>query len=145
MPRRSVIELRATTVREVDSRRMRAQIIAGPAVKGRAARAQNRVWLRAKATAPRRTGRLKASHVKLPLRPTPAGWIGDVIATARYARWVHDGRGPVHPKRAKVLAFRGRGGQMVFARRVGPARPQPWLRLALEWVAAREGMRTERR
>jgi hypothetical protein len=43
----------------------------------------------------------------------------EVYATARYARWVHDGTRPhvIVPRRARVLRFEV-GGRTVFARRV---------------------------
>ncbi|WP_203236860.1 hypothetical protein [Nocardia panacis] len=43
----------------------------------------------------------------------------EVFATARYAKWVHDGTAPhtIVPRRAQVLRFEV-GGHIVFARRV---------------------------
>lgn len=130
---------RVQWVDQPDKQRMRAQVIGGP-VRQKAAHTQDRVYHRARRTAPKRTGTLSRSHRKLPLRNTPAGWVGEVVATARHARIVHDGRGPVFAKRARALRFRIRG-RIVFARSVGPAKAQPWLRRALVYVAGREGYR----
>ena len=71
---------------------------------------------------------------------TPNGYVGEVENTARYAAIVHNGRGPVFPRRAKALRFRVRG-RLVFAKRVGPARAQPWLRNAMVYAATRDGFR----
>ncbi len=43
-----------------------------------------------------------------------------------YARWVIEGRGPVYPKRAKVLRWIDQAtGKVIFAKRSGPAPPHP--------------------
>lgn len=132
-------KLRVQWVNQPNKRQMRAQVIAGP-IRDRAAKTQNRVYWRAYRTSPKNSGRLRRSHRKLPLRRTPAGWIGEVTATARHASIVHDGRGPIRAKRAKALRFRIRG-RTVFAKSVGPAKAQPWLRDALIYVAGRERYR----
>lgn len=66
------------------------------------------------------------------------------IGTRRsYARWVHDGTGiygprrrVITPRRARALAFRGRGGGRVIVRSVKGMRPNRFLRDAL--IAARD-------
>lgn len=131
---------RAQWVQQPSTRRIRAQIISGPEVKGRAQRTQERVYQRAIRTAPKRSGNLARKHRKLPLRVTPNGYVGEVENTARYANIVHEGRGPIVPRRARALRFRIRG-RLVFARRVGPAKAQPWLRNAMVWAAKRDGFR----
>ncbi|MCM6777937.1 hypothetical protein NDR87_31435 [Nocardia sp. CDC159] len=65
-----------------------------------------------------RSGRLRST---IGHRVTPAGPVVrlDVFATARHARYVHDGTRPhvITPRRAAVLRFEV-GGRTVFARRV---------------------------
>lgn len=49
-----------------------------------------------------------------------------------YPLIVHEGRGPVRPRRARVLRFRPKGGgAYIFRPRVGPARGKPFLTNAL--------------
>jgi len=44
---------------------------------------------------------------------------GRVTAATPYARYVHDGtQGPIHPRTARALRFKGKGGRFVFARSV---------------------------
>lgn len=40
---------------------------------------------------------------------------------------VHNGRGEVRPRRAKALRWVSRSGAVVFAKRSGPSRPNPWM------------------
>lgn len=87
---------------------------------------------RAIETCPVETGRMRSDHtMELILSGgSPAVRVG---VNTEYAEWVHEGRGPIVPVRAKVLRFRPKGsGVYVFAHRVGPAKAQPWLREALE-------------
>lgn len=46
--------------------------------------------------------------------------------SARYAWYVHQGRGPIEPRRANVLAWK-RHGRWHFAKRVGPMAGRPWV------------------
>jgi hypothetical protein len=70
--------------------------------------------------------------------------IGRISSPAKYSMWVHEGRGPVYPKKAQALRFKpkkgrpqGRGargskGGYVFAKRVGPYPGNPFLTDALK-------------
>jgi hypothetical protein len=57
----------------------------------------------------------------------------EVFADKPYAAIVHEGRGPVEAKNAEALHF-WVDGQEVFAKRVGPADPDPFLTRAVEDV-----------
>lgn len=83
----------------------------------------------AKRLAPVDTGRLRQS---IDYRVTGTVDLATRVRSgARYSYWVHEGRGEVRPRRARVLAWR-RGGRWHFARRVRPTRGQPYLRRAVE-------------
>lgn len=56
--------------------------------------------------------------------------LGIVTNTAKHARWVEYGRGPVVARRAKVLRFEI-DGQVLFRKSVGPAPAQYFLRNGL--------------
>jgi hypothetical protein len=62
--------------------------------------------------------------------PETTGGGGEVITTvtshAPYSVSVHDGRGPVEAKNAKALRF-VIGGQVLFRKRVGPAKANPYM------------------
>lgn len=96
------------------------------------ARRTIRVQSRARQLCPVDTGRLRSSishQVKIE-NGIPVGIVGTNV---KYARWVHDGRGPITAKPGKVLAFKPKGSNaVVFARSVGPAKGQPFLTKALE-------------
>lgn len=66
----------------------------------------------ARAMAPKRTGRLAASHVTLPTRGTNQYRKAyRVSAQTYYARWVHDGtRATITPRRARYLKVPNRSG-----------------------------------
>lgn len=88
--------------------------------------------------APVLTGVLRQEHtVDLPVRRGNA-WHVIFRAEARskegfpYPIAVHNGRGVVRPKRAKALRWVSRSGAVVFARRSGPSKPNPWMWRA--WV-----------
>ena len=91
----------------------------------------------ARALAPIRTGRLKAS-----IKPDPVvrsgPWAIDtgISATAPYAAPVHEGARPhvIRPRNARVLRFEVEGGRVVFARRVNHPgnRPNRFLSSAVE-------------
>jgi HK97 gp10 family phage protein len=92
--------------------------------------------------APVRTGTLRNSITATVIRNFEPK--GVVEATAPYALFVHNGTGiygprgrPIVPVRARVLAFPGRDGRMVFARSVRGQRPQPFLTNALHEVLGR--------
>jgi len=71
---------------------------------------------------PYKTGRLQRSLLVLQ-RPD-----GSAVITSReqYAYYVHNGRGPVVPRRKKALSFKI-NGKKVIVKRVGPAKAQPFL------------------
>lgn len=55
-----------------------------------------------------------------------------VTARTHYARYVHEGRGPIEAAPGRVLAFTPKGGgAVVFTRRVGPYKGNPFLRDAM--------------
>ena len=60
------------------------------------------------------------------------GRVGPDLMVTPYAKWVHSGtgiyagRGRIHPRKAKVLAFKI-GGKMVFAKSVKGQRPNPFV------------------
>lgn len=88
----------------------------------------------AKRLAPVDTGRLRQS---IGYRVT--GGVNQttrVSSGAKYSLWVHEGRGEIRPKRARVLAWR-RGGRWHFAQRVRPMRGRPYLRRAVEAVTGK--------
>ena len=94
----------------------------------------SRVEQRARSLAPMRTGRLKSSirEQHSTVRGEQAVRIG---ATASYALFVHQGRGPVTP-RGQYLRWPAGVGQRtrtgwVFARRARATKPVPYLRNAL--------------
>lgn len=65
------------------------------------------------------------AHVGVDIAKTP----GDFD----YPLVVHQGRGPVRPRRARVLRFQPRGGgAFIFRPRVGAAKAKPFLTNALE-------------
>lgn len=66
---------------------------------------------------------------------------GRVFNRLPYARFVHDGRGWVYPRRARVLRWVDRSGKVVFSRKSRPAKAQPFLTDAL----ARQQPRIRRR
>ncbi|RFU83610.1 HK97 gp10 family phage protein [Streptomyces triticagri] len=84
---------------------------------------------RARQRAPVDSGHLRAS-IRSAVRQEGGRIVGRVWTDVDYASIVHNGRGPVVPRRAKALRFQI-GGRTIFARRVGPARGQPFLWEAL--------------
>jgi hypothetical protein len=63
---------------------------------------------------------------------------GTVSTAVPYAPFVEEGRGPVEARPGHMLRFRGRGGALVFRKRVGPAAGRHMFRegldAALPWV-----------
>lgn len=59
--------------------------------------------------------------------------------TVHYAKWVEEGRGPIHARPGGVLAFKPKGSsKMVFAKRVGPAKGIHFMRGAKDRLTARD-------
>lgn len=53
---------------------------------------------------------------------------GRIGTNVQYARYVHDGRGPIVPRRRRFLRFKPKGSNtFVYARRVGPQPANPFL------------------
>lgn len=62
------------------------------------------------------TGRMMNTLSSRRVRQTSNGSVYEVGSDLDYAIYQHEGvRGPVRPRRAKVLRFTGRGGAVVFA------------------------------
>lgn len=87
----------------------------------------------ARAEAPKVTGNLRYNHKVVRLPKRVAHLLGDTF----YAHWVHDGRGPVVPKVAKALRWVTKAGVVVYARRSGPSKPNPWLVRACQKLGLR--------
>lgn len=92
-----------------------------------------------------RTGRLRSSIrsvIGISRDGTHVSVVGRVGTNVKYGRYLHQGTGiygPRHqrirPVRARVLAFPGEGGEMVFRASVAGVRPRPFLRRALRETA----------
>lgn len=96
-----------------------------------------RVVGEAKRRCPVDEGRLRAS-ITYNVLTVGAQLSARVGTNVEYARFVHDGRGPVFPVSAKVLRFKPKGSsQFIFRSSVGPAEAQPFLREALVDVVSR--------
>lgn len=121
------------------------RLLVGPngAVVNRVVTFLRRTTNRAKLNSPVDTGYLRNSHRYDPPVVNGLRVSGEVRATANYARALHDGTAErvITPVNAKVLAFRGRDGEMVFRRSVTmPARPgRPWLLNAAQAEGPRLG------
>lgn len=83
-----------------------------------------------------RTGVLRSSIKAGQVQVDSRGMYVRIGTNVRYAFLVHEGRGPVFPRNAKVLRwvdFNTR--KPVFRMRAGPARPRPFLKTALAAAA----------
>jgi hypothetical protein len=88
----------------------------------------------AKVKAPVDTGRMRntgASSINV------VGLVvtGRVEFTAEYSIYVHEGHGVIRPKKGQYLVFRGRGGQLVYAKKVRAVAGRPFLVDALKAVS----------
>lgn len=99
---------------------------------------------RARVLAPKRSGRLAASHVTLPTRGTNQyRKVYRVSATAYYAHFVHGGTGiygPAHRPIVKVMSIPASRQRAPYAgprviRHSRGQQPQPWLEQAGQEVA----------
>lgn len=83
----------------------------------------------ARANINNRTGALSASGSML---VTAGGTLFSVVIrfTAKHAEWIEFGRGPVAPVSRRFLRWTSRSGEIVFARRAGPAPAQLFLERA---------------
>lgn len=103
------------------------------------------------AEAPVLTGVMRHEHrVDQPVRRAD-GWHILFRTEARsregfaYPIAVHNGRGEVRPVRAKALRWVSRSGAVVFARRSGPSRPNPWMWRTFVRIGFRGVVRPNRR
>lgn len=81
---------------------------------------------------PVRTGRLRSS-IQIEMYPVGSYVVEGTVGTdVEYAYWVHEGRGPVYPIRARVLHWVAPDGTEVFAPKAGPATGQPFLQRAMD-------------
>lgn len=104
---------------------------AGPVYR-EVAKHTRRVLLLSKMKANVDTGKMRA-RIRSDTRVRGKRVQGRVLSPAHYTKWVHDGRGPVYPKKAKALRFKPKGANgFVFAQRVGPYAGNPFLVDALE-------------
>ena len=94
------------------------------------------------ATAPVNFGRLKGNR-ESGVRDEGSKLVGFVSFTTYYALYVSLGTGiygpkgaPIKPKKGKALVFRGRDGELVYARQVKGMPPNPFLTNALRVGAA---------
>ena len=82
-----------------------------------------RVLSAARRNAPVDTGRLRSS-LRMEVTSTSGPPAVRIVTNVPYAVYqeygtgVYAGRGYIYPKRGKYLVFKGRGGKLVFARRV---------------------------
>lgn len=84
----------------------------------------------AKGNAPVRTGHLRRS-ITSRAEAVGSGAQAIVGTAVPYARWVEEGRGPVVARRGRFLRFEI-GGRVIYARQVGPARGQWYMKRALQ-------------
>ena len=97
----------------------------------------------AKQLVPHKTGSLRRSLVSQ-VRPLLSGVEGLVGTNIQYGPYVEIGTGiygpekrPITPKTAKVLAFKGQDGQMIFRKNVRGMPARPYLKPAFEESKAR--------
>lgn len=80
----------------------------------------------AKRGAPVRTGQLRRSIAATPASASAGGVTATYGTATPYAPYVEYGRGPVVAGPGKVLRFEV-GGRVLYRKRVGPARPRPFI------------------
>jgi hypothetical protein len=131
-------------IRVFDSR-IDAMHLPGGDVWNWAAGLKHEMEVLAKAKAPKRTGHL-AESVSTSQGSNALGTFVTMGASAHYAAWVHEGtHGPIFPRGANYLKFRGQGVWAGGNSRdgywrlpsVSGQRSQPFLRDAMEEVLAR--------
>lgn len=84
------------------------------------------------ATSPVATGLLRNSMTQ-DTRDEGVRLVAEVVFHADYSLYVMKGtKGPITPKRGQFLVFRGRGGQLVYARSVRGQEARPFLVDALK-------------
>jgi hypothetical protein len=81
----------------------------------------------AKKETPVKTGTLRRSITSNPVTPT----LGVVGTNVPYAKWVHNGRGPITAGPGKMLRFEI-GGTVLFRKSVGPAKANPFMKRAMQ-------------
>ncbi|QYN17611.1 hypothetical protein [Amycolatopsis sp. DSM 110486] len=87
--------------------------------------------------APVDTGRLRQSG-SVEMRGRYPRLAARIRFSARYARWVHEGRGPIVPRRKKFLAWKDKSGKWIFAKRVRAMKGRPFLTRAAELVTGKK-------
>lgn len=97
----------------------------------------------AKQSSPVDKGGLRGSHEATPVLVTQNEVTAGVEAHAEYAMFVHEGTRPhtIMPRNVKVLAWKPRGGDVVYAKHVNHpgTKAQPWLRLSAQVASSRHG------
>jgi len=83
----------------------------------------------AKALAPVQTGHLRRS-ITNQVTAHGKSIVARIGTNVPYARYVEEGRGPIEAGPGRVLRFEI-GGQVFYRKRVGPARPKPYMKPAL--------------
>ncbi|WIX76011.1 hypothetical protein QRX50_31630 [Amycolatopsis carbonis] len=87
--------------------------------------------------APVDTGRLRQSG-SVEMRPKYPRIDARIRFSARYARIVHEGHGPIVPRRKKFLAWKDKSGKWIFAKRVRAVRGRPFLTRAVQLVTGKK-------
>lgn len=104
-----------------------------------------KVLNRARVKTPVDTGNLRSSH-QFKIKNGAQKITGEVFTQVKYALPVHEGRRAItiYPSTKQALAFRWHGQPMVRKSVHQPARRgRPWLRDALQEVAASEGWKMQ--
>lgn len=85
-----------------------------------------------RAECPIDTGILRQQHaVRPPIKQGTGSYLIKIVAAPYWGVFVHEGHGWIYPVRAKVLRFVTKAGKVVFARKVRPVAPNPWMVRAL--------------
>lgn len=130
------IKIDASDVARMAARYKGAGAIIEDEMHGAMKRSTFRLEGQAKKEAPVKTGTLRRSITSNPVTPT----LGIVGANVPYAKWVHNGRGPITAGPGRMLRFEI-GGTVFFRKSVGPAKANPFMRRAL--ASSRAQIRAE--
>lgn len=88
------------------------------------------------------TGRLRqAINHRMIVRKTQV--TARIQARPKYARIHHEGRGPIEARPGRTLRFKGRDGQIIYRKRVGPAKGNPFLTEAVQQVTGKTPRRRD--
>lgn len=87
----------------------------------------------------KREAPIKSGTLRRDIAMRPFGFGVAVGPSMEYAFYVHEGTGLygkrgdyIRPRKAKVLAFKGSNGQMVFTKRVAGQKPNPFVKRTVE-------------